>query len=155
MTINLGNKHLPMLIIYLLRRALPVFLVTALFPLLSTAQAGVPFMYGDPLPDAPALAPRGSYTVGVRTIQLINNNQPDILKAKDGTAPLYNRSLTLEIWYPAVAEESKKTMTTYADMLGSRADSTRPLHPFTFSGRSLRDATPLRKDGPFPLVIVS
>ncbi len=119
------------------------------------AQTNEPFIYGDALPDAPVLTARGSYAVGVRTAEWVNNNQPDILKAKNGIAPLYNRLLKVEIWYPAVIPPGKKELTTYTDMLGVARDSTRPLRPFTFNGRSLRDAAPQIPGNAFPLVIVS
>lgn len=122
-------------------------------PLLS--QTTESFVYGDALPDAPALAARGEFGVGVRTADWVNNNQPDILKAKAGIAPMYNRSLKVEIWYPAVIPPGKKEMTTYTDVLGRPGDSSRPLRPFHFSGRSVRDAAPQLTGGPFPLVIVS
>ncbi len=114
-----------------------------------------PFIYGDALPDAPALAARGEYPVGVRSFDWVHLNQPDILKQKNGVAPFYNRPLKVEIWYPAVLPAGKKELVTYTDVLGSATDSTRPLHPFVFSGRSLRDAAPQLAHGAFPLVIVS
>ncbi|MES1225467.1 MAG: dienelactone hydrolase [Bacteroidota bacterium] len=118
-------------------------------------QSSEPFIYGDALPDAPALSARGEYPVGVRTLEWVNNNQPNILKAKDGVTPLYNRPLKVEIWYPAIIPAGKKELVVYTDVLGSVNDSTRPLRPFNFQGRSLRDAAPLLSTGPFPLVIVS
>ncbi|MEP6747411.1 MAG: alpha/beta fold hydrolase [Bacteroidota bacterium] len=120
-----------------------------------SAQSSDNFIYGDALPDAPALSPRGEYAVGVRTMEWVNNNQLNVLKAKDGTAPMYNRPLKVEIWYPAVIPASKKELTTYTDIMGSATDSTRPLKPFTFFGRSLRDALPQLSNVPFPLIIVS
>ena len=32
------------------------------------------FFYGDPRADAPELAPRGNYEIGVRTLQVVNPN---------------------------------------------------------------------------------
>ncbi len=52
------------------------------------------FIVGDALPSAPELAPRGKYSVGVRTIEVVNKNQVDVLKSKAGVDPLYDRSLT-------------------------------------------------------------
>ncbi len=113
------------------------------------------FIYGDALPDAPALAARGEYVVGVRTVEWVNNNQQNILKAKDGTAPFYDRHLKVEIWYPALATSGKKELTSYTDVMGSLTDSTRPIRPFTFAGRSIRDAAPQLSGGAYPLIIVS
>ncbi len=113
------------------------------------------FTVGDALPDAPALAPRGEYKVGVRTLNLLHKNQVDVLNAKAGIAPLYDRPLTVEVWYPAVLPAGKKEEVAYQDFLGQRNDSTRPLIPFDVKGRALRDATPLQQPAPFPLIIVS
>ncbi|HTL07994.1 MAG TPA: hypothetical protein VL307_07040, partial [Chitinophagaceae bacterium] len=113
------------------------------------------FIYGDALPDAPALAARGEYAVGVRTLHWVNNNQLNILQAKDGVTPMYNRPVTVEVWYPAIIPKGKTALSTYTDVLGSLRDSTRPLKPFQFYGRSLRDAAPLVSSAPYPLVIVS
>jgi predicted dienelactone hydrolase len=120
-----------------------------------SAQPPAAFIYGDALPDAPALTARGEYPVGVRTMEWTNNNQINILKAKDGIAPLYNRPLKVEIWYPAIIPTGKKELVTYTDVLGVAGDSSRPVRPFSFLGRSLRDAVPQLSGGAFPLVIVS
>ena len=42
------------------------------------------FIIGDALPDAPELSPRGSFTVGVQTLEVINKNQIDVLKSVGG-----------------------------------------------------------------------
>jgi hypothetical protein len=113
------------------------------------------FIFGDPLPDAPELAPPGDYPVGVRTIELVHEAQLDIAGASDGKTPTYNRPLTLEVWYPAIIPDGKTARTEYIDVLGRPNDEQRPITPFTFSGRALRDAAPDRADQAFPLVIVS
>ena len=113
------------------------------------------FVIGDALPDAPELAARGEYKVGVRTQTFLHKSQIDILNAKDGIAPLYDRPLTVEIWYPASLTTGQNDQIVYQDFLGQRNDSTRPLIPFEVKGRALRDAKPLQTQQPFPLVIVS
>ena len=113
------------------------------------------FIYGDPLPDAPELALRGNYSVGVRTLTLVNKGQIDILNVKKGVAPLYDRPLTVEIWYPAIIPAGKTELATYQDTYGSSTDSSRPLTSFTFEGRALHNAVPDKTAGPYPLVIVS
>jgi len=113
------------------------------------------FINGDALPDAPELAYRGEYKVGVRTLNFINKSQVDILKSKSGIDPLYDRPLKVEVWYPAILPSGKKEIATYEDSFGSVLDSTRPIVPFTFTGRALRDAAPDIKSSAFPLVIVS
>ena len=111
------------------------------------------FVYGDPLLDAPELAPRGDYAVGVRTLDLVNKDQIDILNAKDGTIPMYDRPLKVEVWYPAQAD--KTNLIKYDEVMGTRGDEKRPLIPFQFLGRATRDAAPVTADGAFPLVVVS
>lgn len=114
-----------------------------------------PFIYGDLLPDAPELAARGSAGVGVRTLKLVHSGQPDVLHAKDGKAPLYDRTLTVEVWYPARIPAGKPELVTYDEVMGSSNDPKRPLIPFTFQGRALRDAEPNAGNEKYPLVIVS
>ena len=113
------------------------------------------FIVGDALPNAPELAPRGKYAVGVRTLEVVNKNQVDVLKSKAGIDPLYDRSLTIEVWYPAVIPAGQKALETYKSTLGLFNDPKRPLIPYTFLGRALRDAQPDRSEGKYPLVIVS
>ena len=113
------------------------------------------FIVGDALPNAPELAPRGKYSVGVRTLEVVNKNQVDVLKSKAGIDPLYDRSLTIEVWYPAVIPTGQKALETYKSTLGLFNDPKRPLIPYTFLGRALRDAQPDRSEGKYPLVIVS
>lgn len=131
--------------------ALFFFHICILIPL----QAQVSLINGDALPDAPELAARGEYKVGVRTFDFVNKSQIDILKAKDGTEPLYDRPLKIEVWYPALVPEGKQEAVTYESVLGRANDPKRPLIPFTFTGRALRDAAPQSREGAFPLVIVS
>ena len=51
-------------------------------------------LFGDPLPGAPALASRGSVTVGVRTLTLVHPAQADVLSGmQDGHYPRYDRPL--------------------------------------------------------------
>ncbi|MDP5140216.1 MAG: dienelactone hydrolase, partial [Spirosomaceae bacterium] len=111
------------------------------------------FIYGDALPDAPELAARGDYKVGVRTVKFTNKNQPDILNAAKGVAPMYDRELTVEIWYPAALKEGETELTSYNELMGTANDPKRPTSPFTFAGRAMRDAA--STDGKFPLVVVS
>ena len=66
-----------------------------------TAQTTTEFVYGDALPDAPELAKRGEYAVGVRTLDFVNPGQLDVLHVTDGQAATYDRPLTVEVWYPA------------------------------------------------------
>jgi len=118
-----------------------------------SAQEG--FLYGDPMPDAPELSIRGKHALGVRTLELLNKSQIDILNSKEGVDPLYDRKLTVELWYPAVVPPGAEASVTYEDVMGTRGDSLRPLIPFTFKGRAFRNANPKKDEGKFPLIIVS
>lgn len=123
--------------------------------LVAAQTPGDSFVNGDLMPNAPDLAARGSYGVGVRTMKLIHQAQVDVLHTKDGKAPLYNRPLTVEIWYPARISANKSAKVTYESVLGRSNDPKRPLIPFTFTGRADRDAEPDISQGAYPLVIVS
>ncbi len=139
-----------------------VFLVIAsllLFqsiPVTSLAQAKEnTFVYGDALPDAPELSARGAYSVGVRTFEWVNKGQIDILNSKEGKAPLYDRPLKVEVWYPATSKEGEASLITYEEVMGTAGNPKRPTIPFSFHGRATRDAAPVKADGAFPLVVVS
>jgi len=136
--------------INIIRYTFLLFLTICCANLLSAQQE---FLYGDQLPDAPELSARGEHTVGVRTVQLVHKDQVDILNSKAGEEPLYDRPLTIELWYPAKVAEGAIAEVTYEEVMGTRGDSLRPLIPFTFKGRALRDATAAA--GKFPLLIVS
>lgn len=115
------------------------------------------WVFGDALPDAPELAARGAFGVGVRTLNVVNPDQLDILRYSDTNPnPRYDRPLTLEVWYPATIPAGAEQRTTYQDVLGSGpGNPQRPNTPFTIAGRALRDADPDRSAGAYPLVIVS
>ncbi|RRB15430.1 dienelactone hydrolase [Larkinella knui] len=119
------------------------------------AQTTDVFLPGDLLPDAPELAPRGPHGVGVQTLKLMHAAQIDVLHTKEGKSPTYDRPLTVEVWYPAKIPAGKPQFVTYEDALGRANDPKRPLVPFTFGGRALREAEPDRSGGSYPLVIVS
>ncbi len=119
------------------------------------SQQGQATFYSVPAVDAPELARRGSYSVGVRTVDLVNPQQVDILKLdpKTGKAPLYDRPLRIEIWYPAVIPAGAEERTYY--------EAAMPIPPapgtpskFITAGKALRDAQPVSGKA-FPLVVVS
>jgi len=119
------------------------------------AQESPAISFSVPPADAPDLAPRGRWPVGVRTLDLVNPGQVDILHfdPASGKAPLYDRPLKIEIWYPAVIPPGKEERVTYESaMPGAPA----PDVPKTFRipGKALRDAPPAVGER-FPLVIVS
>ena len=101
-------------------------------------------------PGVPDLAQRGQYTVGVRTLNLVHRAQPDILHfdAATGKAPLYDRPLTVEVWYPAAPNQTPES-TTY-EMAGRDLQTTK----LSIAGKAIRDGAPL-PNMTFPLVILS
>ncbi|MBX9600117.1 MAG: hypothetical protein K2X35_03895 [Bryobacteraceae bacterium] len=126
-------------------RLLAILLASALF-------AQEP--YSIPAADAPELAHRGAYKAGVRTLELVNPGQPDILRFDKETkkAPLHDRKLPVEIWYPAVIADGQREHTVYTSPMPRSWPGVPP--SFQFPGKALRDAPPAA-GGPFPLVIVS
>ncbi len=132
------------------------FVTSCIFiPNQTWAQSTEAFVYGDALPDAPELSARGAYKIGVRTLDFVNKNQIDVLKSKGGVDPIYDRPLKVEVWYPANLPDGAKESVVYDQVMGSSNDPKRPLIPFTFMGRAMRDATPKASEGTFPLIIVS
>jgi predicted dienelactone hydrolase len=113
------------------------------------------FIYGDALPDAPELAARGGYKVGVQTLDFVNKGQIDILNSKEGIDPIYDRPIKVEVWYPAVVPDTTKEIVSYDQVMGTSNDPKRPLIPFTFLGRAVRHAMPVSSEEAFPLVVVS
>ena len=101
-------------------------------------------------PSAPELAAYGKYAVGVRTLQATDQNRPDILATKEGgPTARYDRTLTLEVWYPARLAAGQKPGGDYRTILRD------PALTATLHGQAVRDAAPLTSEGPFPLVIIS
>ena len=89
-------------------------------------------------PSAPELAPYGRYAIGVRTIQATDKNRPDILNTKEGgPTARYDRTLTLEVWYPAALAAGQKPGGDY------RAITRDPAITATLHGQAVRDAAPL------------
>lgn len=104
------------------------------------------------LPSAPALAAYGAYAVGVQAVTLTNPDQVNILAidpAADApaTLPRYDRSLPVEVWYPAAAEATGET--------GLKAFLRDAKTEVTLQGRAMRDAAPDGAGAPYPLVLIS
>jgi predicted dienelactone hydrolase len=112
---------------------------------------------GDMRPDAPELAARGPYHVGVRGFTVTNPDQLDVVHYNGTDVVTYDRPLPLMVWYPATIPGKVPELTTYTDDLGSGPGSaaSRPIIPFEFPGRARRNAKPDPSGGPYPLVIVS
>ena len=102
--------------------------------------------------DAPELARLGTLGVGLRTIELVHEAQADVLAfdSATGAAPLADRKLTVDIWYPAQVDPGAATETYSGSLTGEPPAP--PTH-FTRPGIAVRDVP--QADGRFPLVIVS
>jgi predicted dienelactone hydrolase len=116
---------------------------------LPTFAADVPSRTGI---DAPELAPLGPYAVGVRSLTMVDRDQLDLaaFEPATGTAPRRDRTLQVEVWYPAKADPGA-TPVVYEDAMESeppQAPST-----FTIQGLAVRDAP--ADTGRFPLVVVA
>ena len=100
--------------------------------------------------DAPELAPYGKLDVGVKTLNLVNPGQQDIVKFKAGEPmPTYDRPLTVEVWYPAKLAAGQVAAGQYKVL--PRDGKTE----VTLNGRAVRDAQPDASTGPYPLLIIS
>ena len=102
--------------------------------------------------DAPELAALGQYAVGVRSITLVDRDQLDLsaIDPKTGVPAKHDRSLKVEIWYPAKAVAGA-TPVTYEDAMESEPPA--PPSKFRIPGLAVRDAP--ADGGRFPLVIVA
>jgi predicted dienelactone hydrolase len=111
--------------------------------------AGPPSRYGV---DAPELAHLGQYAVGVKTLHLVQHGQVDVLApdAAKGSAPLVDRALTVELWYPA-RPAAADARVVYKASLPSEPPA--PAAHFSIPGIAVRDAPPVGRG--HPLVIVS
>lgn len=103
-------------------------------------------------PDAPELAAYGDHEIGVRTLEMTNPGQIDILKIdpkaeKPAELPKYDRPLTVEVWYPAAQGASGDTVLK-AFLRDGKTE-------VELQGKANRDAAPAVEGKPFPLVLIS
>lgn len=101
--------------------------------------------------DSPALAHPGTMAVGVRTLTFVDRENPDV--SADGTKATpagHERTLTVDLWYPAKAKGRGPAATYTATMA---AEPPLPPTRFTVQGIAYRDVPAL--PGPHPLVIFS
>ena len=101
-------------------------------------------------PDAPELAAYGAMKVGVTSVEVTNPGQINILaidpaKPKPDPLPVYDRKLTVEIWYPAMADATGST-----ELKAFIRDGKTEV---TLHGQAMRDAAVA--EGRWPLVIIS
>lgn len=108
-----------------------------------------PSVYG---PDAPKLARLGPYSVGVERIRLVEPGQVNVLAYNPAThsAPKENRTLVVDIWYPARSEPGAPRAVYTASF---PSDPPAPPARFTVPGIAVRNAP--FAGGPYPLVVVS
>ena len=104
------------------------------------------------LPSAPELAAYGDLPVGVRQMEMVNPGQINILAIdpaadKPAEMPMYDRPLTVEVWYPAAEGASGDT--------GLKAFLRDGTTEVTLQGRAMRDAPAASPDSPYPLVLIS
>lgn len=95
-------------------------------------------------PNAPKLAFPGPYPVGVRTLDLVNRGQVDVVNSTDRIRR-HDRPLKVELWYPARPASGENQ--PYDSIL---RDGHRPCQ---LHGAGLRGAEPAGTN--FPLVILS
>lgn len=88
----------------------------------------------------PSLSDKGNYDVGVKTIEAAYP-----VKVKDVAGNEVERSLTLEVWYPAVSSAQKATY----------INETRSGQVFEVQADASRDAPIADADTDFPVIIIS
>jgi predicted dienelactone hydrolase len=100
--------------------------------------------------DAPSLAAYSNLDIGVKTFVFKHEKQVDVLNIQEGQpAPLYDRPLTTEVWYPATIDPNAKGLGEYSVFF--RDGKTQ----ITLHGRAMRDAKPNPAKGPYPLIIMA
>lgn len=98
-------------------------------------------------PDAPELAAFGEHKIGVTTMTFTNPDQIDVVNTgAEGEPPRYDRTLTVELWYPASADSTPGG--TYTALIRDGVTAA------TLTGQAARDAAPDTSET-FPLVIIS
>ena len=133
-----------------MRMLRPRLLLTIVFAGLAASASAQQNRIDVVTPLAPELAAYGKYDIGVRTIQATDRNRPDVLNTgKERPAARYDRTLTLEVWYPATLAAGQQAGGDY------RAITRDPAVTATLHGKAVRDAAPLTSAGAFPLVIIS
>lgn len=102
--------------------------------------------------DAPALAKPGPFAVGVKTLHLREAAQADVLAfdSAKGTAPMRDRDLEVELWYPAKPAPGAPKVHYHAEF---PSEPPAPPAAFTVAGIAVRDALAAGQN--FPLIIVS
>lgn len=98
-------------------------------------------------PDAPELAAFGEHKIGVTTMSFTNPDQIDVVNTTEtGEPPRYDRTFTVELWYPAV--ESTVPGGTYTAIMRDGVATAE------LNGQAARNAAPDTSET-FPLVVIS
>jgi len=97
-------------------------------------------------PDAPELAAFGPHPIGVQTLTFTHPGQHDILNTTADSQPIYDRPLTVEVWYPAAP--GTEPGGSYRTVLRDGATEV------TLQGRAARAAEPATGTR-YPLVVIS
>jgi len=101
-------------------------------------------------PMAPDRAARGSVPVGVCTITATDRGRANVLHTTEGgRVARYDRTLTVEVWYPALLAAGHTEGGVY------RTVARDPSRAVELHGRAVRDAAPAKAGGGYPLVILS
>lgn len=102
-------------------------------------------------PIAPDLATYGPLAIGVRTITATDRNRVDVLNTKEGgPVARYDRTLTIEVWYPASLAPGQAPGGVYHTIARD------PARPTELRGRAVREAAPAATPAAgHPLVIIS
>lgn len=102
--------------------------------------------------DAPELAALGRYSVGYKSVTFVHRDQPNLLATDvaGGTVPLYDRKLSVDLWYPAKGRSSAKPVVYRGTLYGEP-----PQSPVAFTQRGIATANAKPDVDQHPLVIVS
>jgi hypothetical protein len=146
--VNQARRPRRLLELPMRRVALPALLIVVLTALAASA-AEPPSRPGV---DAPELARLGEFAVGVRTVTLVQKDQPDPLAFDPETAAptRHDRRLTVDIWYPATVRPGAVAETYAAELVSEPPD---PPAKFTVAGLAVRGAAAVA--GRHALVVVS
>ncbi|MFT6085084.1 MAG: putative dienelactone hydrolase [Glaciecola sp.] len=90
----------------------------------------------------PELASSGKYKVGVKTLDITNENYVDLLANQ-----IKPRTLKIEVWYPADYKDSTP--------LTSYENETRLAKKFSIQANAARDVAPLASESKYPVVVIS
>lgn len=133
-----------------MRHSLILWIFAALTQPAFAGEAGrIPAIVGV---DGPELAALGPYGVGYRSVTFVNRQQPDLEHPdpETGAVALRDRSLRVDIWYPAQVRKAQRGVIYRGTLWGEPPG---PPVSFTQPGLASKGAAPVGKGR--PLVILS